>query len=133
MPEAPPTIYHLISVSLIPLYFHSDLVSVEELKPQVRQIYENYRETGVVSSRTLKSNLFDNMRSVGYDYGLILYAMLRTGIGEPVELYRETLAIVDETGAWSEYYLDGVPSGTRCRPWESAINLEALLRFAMNY
>jgi hypothetical protein len=132
MPRADSRIYHLISVSLIPLYFHSGLLSVSELQPMMRQVWKNYRETGVVSSRTRKSNLEDNRRSVGYDYGLILYAMLRTGTGEPEDLYRETLSIVDETGAWSEYYLDGIPSGTRCRPWESAINLEALIHFALN-
>jgi hypothetical protein len=133
MPAAAPTIYHLISVSLVPLYFHSDLISVAELRSQVQQVYENYLESGVVSSRTRASNLADNKRSVGYDYGLILYAMMRTGTGDPEDLYRETLKIADETGAWSEYYLDGIPSGTRCRPWESAINLEALIKYAMNH
>jgi len=45
-------------------------------------------------------------------------------------LYEKTLGLLDSTGAWSEYYLAGVPRGTRCRPWESAINLEAALRWA---
>ena len=36
--------------------------------------------------------------------------------------------MVDPTGAWAEYYVLGRPHGTRCRPWESAINIEVLLR-----
>jgi hypothetical protein len=133
MPPAETKIYKLISVSLTPLYFSSALIDLGELRPLVGQVYENYKETGMVSSRTGTSAVRENKRSVGYDYGLILYAMLRTGAGNAEDLYRETLSIADETGAWSEYYLDGIPSGTRCRPWESAINLEALIDFAMHY
>jgi hypothetical protein len=29
--------------------------------------------------------------------------------------------------AWVEYYEDGKPFNTRCRPWESGINLEAAI------
>jgi len=29
-----------------------------------------------------------------------------------------------------EYYADHQPRGTRCRPWESGINIEALLHYA---
>jgi hypothetical protein len=133
MPPAEKKIYRLISVSLTPLYFNAGLLAPDELRPLVKQVYENYLGTGVVSSRTEKSAVAENRRSVGYDYGLILDAMSKTGVGDPEDLYRETLSIVDETGAWSEYYLDGMPSGTRCRPWESAINLEALIGFAMQY
>ena len=57
--------------------------------------------------------------------------MTKTRHRHAEEVYRKTLSIVDETGAWSEYYLDNIPSGTRCRPWESAINLEALIEFAV--
>jgi hypothetical protein len=32
-----------------------------------------------------------------------------------------------------EYYKDGVPSGTLCRPWESAINIEAAIEYAEHY
>jgi hypothetical protein len=133
LPPAEKKIYRLISVSLTPLYFNAGLIAPDELRPLVKQVYENYLETGVVTSRTEKSAVAENRRSVGYDYGLILDAMSKTGVGDPEDLYRETLSIVDEKGAWAEYYLDGMPSGTRCRPWESAINLEALIGFARQY
>ncbi len=133
LPPADTTIYKLISVSLTPLYFNFALIDISELQPLVKKVYENYQETGVVASRTEQSSVTENNRSVGYDYGLILYAMMMTGIEGAEDLYRKTLSVVDETGAWSEYYINDIPSGTRCRPWESAINLEALIRFALNY
>jgi hypothetical protein len=39
---------------------------------------------------------------------------------------------LDETGAWVEYYNENGAGGTFCRPWESAINLEAAIEFAEN-
>jgi hypothetical protein len=41
------------------------------------------------------------------------------------------LSVLDSTGAWVEYYVDGHPNGTFCRPWESAINLEAAIDYVM--
>ena len=40
---------------------------------------------------------------------------------------KTALDVVDDVGAWSEYYVKGKPYNTRYRPWESGINLEALL------
>ena len=130
LPAAEGRTYKLISVSLTPLYFDSGLLETEELAPLVRQVYENYHRTGILTSRTGPSAAKENKRCVGYDYGLILNAMLETDHEDAEEIYRKTLSIVDETGAWSEYYINEIPSGTRCRPWESAINLEALIKFA---
>ena len=137
LPVAEPTIYKLLTVSLTPLYFQSDLVSNEELKPVVEEIYHSFQKTGVLTSRTFTEAdteaAADNQRSVGYDYGLVLFSMLKTGTGGSEDVYLKTLEIVDEIGAWSEYYKGDIPSGTRCRPWESAINLEALIGFARQY
>jgi hypothetical protein len=36
---------------------------------------------------------------------------------------------VDGTGAWVEYYDNKVPFNCRCRPWESGINIEALIYY----
>jgi len=125
-------IYKLISVSLTPLYFESDLFKTDELAPLVNRVYDNFQRTGVLTSRTDTKAVLENKRTVGYDYGFILDAMIRTNQGNAETIYRKTLSIVDETGAWSEYYLDNIPSGTRCRPWESSINLEALIKYASN-
>ncbi|MEN8202321.1 MAG: hypothetical protein ABFS28_06980 [Bacteroidota bacterium] len=132
LPVAEKRVYRLVSVSLTPLYFKSGLLESAELKPVVDLIYKSFKETGVLTSRT-GAGSSDNQRSVGYDYGLVLFSMLQTGSKGMKEVYRKTLDIVDETGAWSEYYLGETPNGTRCRPWESAINLEALIEYAMQY
>jgi hypothetical protein len=133
LPEADQTIYKLVTVSLTPLYFQSGLVTPGELKPVVDEIYNSFQKTGVLSSRTSSGSGEENQRSVGYDYGLVLFSMLQTGSRGSEDVYLKTLEIVDEIGAWSEYYMGSTPSGTRCRPWESAINLEALIEFAKQY
>ena len=123
LPAVEPKIYTLQSVSLTPIYFHSPLFSGEDLRAQVEGIVQAYKETGKLPSRP------DSDVSVGYDYGLLLYAL--TELGHPMArgLYEKTLQLADDTGAWAEYYKNHKPTGTRCRPWESAINVEALLHW----
>jgi hypothetical protein len=123
LPKVEPRIFTLQSVGLTPLYFHSSLFAKEELRPQLDAIILAYKETGKLPSRP------DSDVSVGYDYGLVLYAL--TELGDPMarELYEKTLSLADDTGAWAEYYRDHTPRSTRCRPWESAINVEALLHW----
>ena len=123
LPRVEPKAYTLQSVSLTPLYFHSPLVSKDELRPQVEAIVNAYKETGKLPSRP------DGNIAVGYDYGLVLYALTELNDPAAKDLYEKTLSLADDTGAWAEYYRDHQPSGTRCRPWESAINVEALLHF----
>ncbi len=123
LPSVEPTVYTLQSVSLTPLYFHAVLLDKEDLRPQVEQIVQSYQKTGKLPSRP------DSDVAVGYDYGLLLYAL--TELGHPMarDLYEKTLTLADSTGAWAEYYRDHQPAGTRCRPWESAINVESLLHW----
>jgi hypothetical protein len=120
--------YTLQSVSLTPLYFQSDLLAKEELRPLVESIWQAYQHTSRLPSRP------DDARdvAVGYDYGFLLYALTELDHPAAQQIAHKTLSLVDATGAWVEYYLSHQPSGTRCRPWESAINLEALLHWAMH-
>ncbi len=133
LPVAEKRIYRLLTVGLTPLYFQSGLVSPAELEPLVKDIFTSFRKTGVLTSRTTTGTEENDKRSVGYDYGLVLFSMMRTGSKGQQQVYQKTLDIVDETGAWSEYYMGATPSGTRCRPWESAINLEALIGYATQF
>ena len=123
LPKVEPKVYILQSVSLTPLYFHSSLFKKEEFQSQVEEIVQSYKKTGKLPSRP------DSDVSVGYDYGLLLYAL--TELDHPMarDLYEKTLQLADATGAWAEYYRDHKPTGTRCRPWESAINIESLLHW----
>ncbi len=123
LPRVEPKVFILQSVSLTPIYFHTSLFETKELLPQVEEIVHAYKQTGKLPSRP------DSDVSVGYDYGLLLYAL--TELNHPMarELYEKTIQLADATGAWSEYYRNHKPAGTRCRPWESAINVEALLHW----
>jgi len=122
--KAEDTIYILQSVSLIPLYIGSDLLTNDELTKLVDVIAEQYKKTGNLPSRP------NGNTTVGYDYGLLLYTL--TALNHPLanEIYCKTLEVADQTGVWVEYYVDGIPKYTRCRPWESGINLEALIDYA---
>ncbi len=133
MPPAEPTIFTLLSVGLISLYFESELIRVEELKPIVNKVFDEFRKTGILRSEIGGTGSPNYNKSVGYDYGLILHAMLKTNHPGAGEIFAKTLSLADPIGAWAEYYLDDLPFNTRCRPWESAINLEMLLRFATKY
>ena len=80
------------------------------------------RKTGSLSSRP------DGDKSLGYDYGLLLFAARRFGL-EADDLLAQMLALRDDTGAWVEYYVGDTPAGTFCRPWESGINIEGPLYY----
>lgn len=63
----------------------------------------------------------------GYELGMLLYALAEAGDPRCPEVAECLLEIRDSTGAWVEYYYGTSAGGTRCRPWESAINLCGLL------
>jgi len=123
LPAAPAQVFSLQSVSLTPLYFHAATITPEEQRSDVEAIVTQYKDTGRLPSRP------DGEVAVGYDYGLLLYALVELGHPMGRDLYEKTLALADATGAWAEYYRNHQPAGTRCRPWESAIDVEALLHW----
>jgi hypothetical protein len=133
LPKAEPHEYNLISVSLTPLYMHSSHFETKELKPIVEKVYAQYKKTGNLTCIFDSTSTGNNKRTVGYDYGFLLYSMLETRMGDVETIYKKTLSVTDSTGVWSEYYNDHLPQGTRYRPWESAINIEALIKFANQY
>ncbi len=122
-PAIPPTVYELQSVSLAPLYHRSSLLQPSDLRPTIEKLAAQFKSSGQLPSRPDDSSGL----TVGYDYGLFLYAL--TAINHPLsrEIFSLTLDRRDITGDWVEYYRSGKPQGTRCRPWESGINIEALL------
>ena len=123
LPAVPPETYVLQSVSLTPIYFHSGLFDIEDFRPAVEAILSAYEQAGTLPSR-LGSDV-----AVGYDYGLLLYALTELDDPRARDFFATTLQLADDTGAWAEYYRGRKPSNTRCRPWESAINVEALLHW----
>jgi len=112
----------LSSVSLVPTFVGDGPLTAAEVEAQVRRIAATWTETG-----RLPSQLGSGGGTVGYDYGFLLMGMDRFGLPGADRLARTTLGLLDPTGAWVEYYQDGKPHNTRCRPWESAINILACL------
>ena len=121
------TVYQLVSVSLLPTYYHWDMVTPDEMKPVVSKIIVDYWNTGLLFTRQTNAETADKARTVGYDYGILLYALTVLGHSDAERFCREILALLDRSGSWSEYYSNGEPLGTRYRPWESGINLESIL------
>lgn len=118
--------FELQSVSLVPLFIGSDLFTTEELSQMVCRIMQNYQETGRFPSSP-SSDV-----TVGYDYGLLLYSLTKLGMMEEAgDIYRKTIEKLDEYGAWVEYYIGNRPYNTRCRPWESGINLSACVDYVI--
>lgn len=68
-------------------------------------------------------------RLPGYEAGVVLLALAEQGDPRSAELAGHVLEQRDSTGAWAEYYTGAQPQGCRCRPWESALSLLALLRY----
>lgn len=75
----------------------------------------------------------------GYDLGFVLWtlcepeALRDPAVRDKARAVRDRLlSMADEFGAYSEYYRDGftAQAGTLCRPWESAIDIAAILRAA---
>lgn len=111
----------------MPLYIDSDMFSMKEIYVMVNKIMNRYKRTGRLPSRP------DGEIAVGYDYGLLLYNLVKLNHPDAFKIYKVMMAALDSTCAWVEYYNNGVPAGNRYRPWESGINLEAAILYAEKY
>jgi len=115
--------YILNSVSLVPGLLGSDLFSPAEIAQIIKPGVEIFRMKGSVPSN------IEGIRSLGYDYGLLLYNLVKLNDPLKEKLVRKTLRLLDPTGAWVEYYDNDKPYNCRTRPWESAMNIEALIEY----
>ena len=127
LPRIERKIYFLPSLALTPEYFGSELISKKILEHNLSLIKENYMRKGQVSSRE------DSNITIGYEYGLFLYALTKNRDKLAGTILADMMAVIDETGAWVEYYHNGIPRGCNYRPWESAINIEAIILYSLNY
>ena len=127
MPAAAPSCMEVNSVSLLPAYLGSDILSREELTTLLDHVLKQVNDHGHIPS------VPGTEGCVGYDPGLLLTNL--TAVGHPAakQAQDRLVRIVDQIHAWNEYYdgRDSVRSGCcRCRPWESGVNAEALVRYA---
>ena len=122
LPCAPDKRFRLGSVSLQLAYFGTALFDQDEIAACIAPSVEQFRRTGRVSSEP------GSDRALGYDPGLLLYNLVYLGERALADrLLTQMLDLLDERGMWVEYYDGTEPFNCRCRPWESAINMEALL------
>ena len=108
-------IYSINAVALTMLFIDNDTVPREILKSQVKEIEDRIRSF--------------SGRAVGYEYGMLLDAKIKFGDNDAEQWLETMIDIVDESGVYSEYYDNGRPTGCSYRPWESAVNAEAILRY----
>ena len=116
----------LASVKLMPAYLGSQMLPDELGARIVNDTARMFCETG-----TLPSGCADGY-AVGYDPGMLLYALSKAKHPAAKTVFERTMALRDETGVWSEYYLNGAPAGSRCRAWESGISMEAIIVYFEN-
>jgi hypothetical protein len=119
--EEPPVLYHSYSAVLMAIYVGSTLICSSVLDKERDRMLDQYIQTGTLSSEVIPGKM------TGYDPGLLLFAIANQGNLQEKMIRQRLLDLQDRAGAYVEYYLDGKPSGTMCRPWESGINISALI------
>jgi hypothetical protein len=117
-------LFHLPSALLMPAYLDAYLLDRELVTAYLQRLVEDLERDGHVYSDE------SNRKNVGYDYGLLLYNLVRHDLPGKELVYEKLLSLLDEVGAWSEYYIEDQHAGTRYRPWESGINIDALITYA---
>ena len=114
--------FRLKSALLMAPFIHSDALDRRVLEDNIRSFISEYEASGRLPS------LPDGNRCLGYDFGLLLFAAASIG-ADADGLLEKTLELQDECGAWPEYFEGDVPRQTRCRPWESAINIAGAIEY----
>ena len=118
---AAPKRYSIPSAYLFPVYIGSGLFTDDEKKALLDEVVRFYGRTGKIDERDIV---------LGYDWGLFLYALAEYGHPLAAEIYRKMMDLRDSSLSWVEYYVDGKPFNTPCRPWESSINIVSALKYA---
>jgi hypothetical protein len=108
----------------MPAYLDAYLLDRELVTAYLQQLVDGLERDGHVYSDE------GNRKNVGYDYGLLLYNLVRHDLPGKELVCNKLLSLLDEVGSWSEYYVEDQHAGTRYRPWESGINIDALITYA---
>ena len=120
--------YFLPSALLMPAYLGFEL---PEIRQQIRE--HVIKLTDEVQTEGHFYSMPDAKVNVGYDYGLLLINQLAYGLPGAGETFRKLLSLRDDAGVYPEYFMADRPFNTRYRPWESAIDLDAMLIYAEQY
>lgn len=106
----------LPSEMAMPFYFDSEIKDLYESKDILETCAKQFIDQKGASKYS------------GYEMGFLLFALVCLKSKVVVPLREKLCSLADSIGAWAEYYEDDIPMGTRCRPWESGINIEAIIK-----
>lgn len=109
------------SVALLPPFINSSVIPYKLLYSQAETLLAEFRE--VMESKEIASS----KRFVGYDMGLMLHFLSCIKHPATREFMRFVLDSRDSASSWPERYIGRKHDGCMARPWESAINLSAVL------
>jgi hypothetical protein len=125
-PPGPPSRerYALPSIALMSSYVDAAVLTGEDVDATLADALAALDGGGSLAARAAADRL------PGYELGILLFALAQRRHPAAGRIARRLLSLRDAAGAWVEYYENGAPQGTRCRPWESGINAEALARWA---
>lgn len=126
LPEERPERMEVYSVSLLPIYIGSEILTDDEIRVVAERVLKSAHDNGHIPS------IPGTSRCVGYDAGLLLMNLASVGHPSAKEAYERVLRMLDSAGAWTEYYeADDMPSrkNCMCRPWETGINACALVDY----
>ena len=118
-------LYVLNSVNLALKYHKTTLFTNKEIEGIISEGVRVFEKTKKVPSCVGSS------RSLGYDYGLMLYNAVKLNLEIKEDVLEKTLSLLDPTGAWVEYYDNDKPFNCRARTWESSINIEAVIEYIL--
>lgn len=127
LPASIPAKMEVNSVSMLPAYLGSDVLSPAEHRALIDHVVKQANASGHIPS------VPGSESCVGYDPGLILTNLVSAGHPAAKEAYDRLVRMADQTRVYNEYYdaRDEVhPNCCRCRPWESGLNAEALTLYA---
>lgn len=116
-------LYNLPSALLLPAYVDSSYPGKDIITSYINELICRMQRDGYVYSNE------ENKKNIGYDYGLLLYNLVTFDMDGKEMVYNKLLDLMDEVGTWSERYIEDKFDGVRFRPWESAINVDALIEY----
>jgi len=123
-PQKRNELFYIPSALLMPAYLEADLIDKALITEYAAQLVNALERDGHIYSNEEKK------LNVGYDYGLLLYNLVKHDLPGKELVYNKLLSLMDEVGTWSEGYIEDEHIGTRYRPWESAINIDGIILYA---
>ncbi len=114
--------FSISSTTLIGALFSSPFITPELLGTATDSAFNRWQAVGYLPSDS--SSTF----SVGYDEGLLLRALIPGDRDRANRVAGALTKRLDRYGTWAEYYDENGPRGSRCRPWETGMNIAALIQ-----